>query len=248
MSTWRLPARSVEVPTRPSTIISASVCCARTRTARSMRSWHGGSSGRFVRTRSGSTMPEEPQVVRIANIQHLATAIRAQLAAPVAAVELAGRLHPTPARRRGAGLRCAAPDPRAGGHRSRLVCRAARLDRRQRGRRVLRRAALRVDPGRAGALLRGRRRRRRSDPACRAGRDRDQARRTAAGARRLSAALNSAPLRTRKPSGATGRRPCGRVRLPPAQALTIPAPRRAPRRATPARCSATPIGADGGSG
>jgi isochorismate synthase len=43
------------------------------------------------------TMEEEPQVVRIANIQHLATAIRAQLAAPVAAVELAGLLHPTPA-------------------------------------------------------------------------------------------------------------------------------------------------------
>src|ERR1019366_2582471 len=31
------------------------------------------------------TMPEEPEVVRIANIQHLATAIRAQLAAPAAA-------------------------------------------------------------------------------------------------------------------------------------------------------------------
>jgi salicylate biosynthesis isochorismate synthase/menaquinone-specific isochorismate synthase len=43
------------------------------------------------------TMAEEPEVVRIANIQHLATAIRAQLAAPVAAVELAGLLHPTPA-------------------------------------------------------------------------------------------------------------------------------------------------------
>jgi len=43
------------------------------------------------------TMPEEPEVVRIANIQHLATAIRAQLAEPVAAVELAGLLHPTPA-------------------------------------------------------------------------------------------------------------------------------------------------------
>jgi salicylate biosynthesis isochorismate synthase/menaquinone-specific isochorismate synthase len=43
------------------------------------------------------TMPEEPQVVRIANIQHLATAIRAQLATPVAAIELAGLLHPTPA-------------------------------------------------------------------------------------------------------------------------------------------------------
>jgi salicylate biosynthesis isochorismate synthase/menaquinone-specific isochorismate synthase len=43
------------------------------------------------------TMEEEPQVVRIANIQHLATAIRAQLAAPIAAIELAGLLHPTPA-------------------------------------------------------------------------------------------------------------------------------------------------------
>ncbi len=43
------------------------------------------------------TMAEEPEVVRIANIQHLATAIRAQLAAPVAAVDLAGLLHPTPA-------------------------------------------------------------------------------------------------------------------------------------------------------
>ena len=43
------------------------------------------------------TMPEEPQVVRIANIQHLAAAIRAQLTQPVAAVELAGLLHPTPA-------------------------------------------------------------------------------------------------------------------------------------------------------
>lgn len=43
------------------------------------------------------TMAEDPVVVRIANIQHLATAIRAQLAAPVSAVELAGLLHPTPA-------------------------------------------------------------------------------------------------------------------------------------------------------
>ncbi|HEY7967640.1 MAG TPA: isochorismate synthase [Solirubrobacteraceae bacterium] len=43
------------------------------------------------------TAAEEPEVVRIANIQHLATAIRAQLTAPVAVVELAGMLHPTPA-------------------------------------------------------------------------------------------------------------------------------------------------------
>jgi salicylate biosynthesis isochorismate synthase len=39
----------------------------------------------------------EPTLVRIANIQHLATPIRAQLAAPVEAIELAGLMHPTPA-------------------------------------------------------------------------------------------------------------------------------------------------------
>jgi salicylate biosynthesis isochorismate synthase/menaquinone-specific isochorismate synthase len=43
------------------------------------------------------TMPDEPEVVRIANIQHLATPVRAQLTAPVAAVAIAGMLHPTPA-------------------------------------------------------------------------------------------------------------------------------------------------------
>ena len=39
----------------------------------------------------------EPGLVRVANIQHLATPIRAQLAEPRSAVELAGLLHPTPA-------------------------------------------------------------------------------------------------------------------------------------------------------
>ena len=43
------------------------------------------------------TAPDEPTVVRMANIQHLATPIRAQLADPVGAVDLAGLLHPTPA-------------------------------------------------------------------------------------------------------------------------------------------------------
>ena len=43
------------------------------------------------------TAPAEPQVVRIANIQHLATPIRAQLAKPIGAIALAGLLHPTPA-------------------------------------------------------------------------------------------------------------------------------------------------------
>jgi isochorismate synthase len=41
--------------------------------------------------------PEEPSVIRVANIQHLATPIRAQLTTPLSAVELAGLLHPTPA-------------------------------------------------------------------------------------------------------------------------------------------------------
>jgi salicylate biosynthesis isochorismate synthase len=39
----------------------------------------------------------EPELVRIANIQHLATPIRAQLAAPMDALDLAGLMHPTPA-------------------------------------------------------------------------------------------------------------------------------------------------------
>jgi isochorismate synthase len=40
---------------------------------------------------------EDPVVVKMANVQHLATPIRAQLRQPLGAVELAGALHPTPA-------------------------------------------------------------------------------------------------------------------------------------------------------
>ncbi len=43
------------------------------------------------------TAADEPEVIRMANIQHLASPIRAQLASPVSAVALAGLLHPTPA-------------------------------------------------------------------------------------------------------------------------------------------------------
>jgi salicylate biosynthesis isochorismate synthase/menaquinone-specific isochorismate synthase len=39
----------------------------------------------------------EPALIKVANIQHLATPIHAQLADPRSAVELAGLLHPTPA-------------------------------------------------------------------------------------------------------------------------------------------------------
>jgi isochorismate synthase len=41
--------------------------------------------------------PDEPALIKVANIQHLATPIRAQLARPLGAIELAGLLHPTPA-------------------------------------------------------------------------------------------------------------------------------------------------------
>ncbi len=43
------------------------------------------------------TRAPDPVLVRMANIQHLATPIRAQLARPMGAVDLAGLLHPTPA-------------------------------------------------------------------------------------------------------------------------------------------------------
>ncbi len=43
------------------------------------------------------TAAADPVVVKVANIQHLARPIRAQLARPIGTVELAGALHPTPA-------------------------------------------------------------------------------------------------------------------------------------------------------
>ena len=56
---------------------------------------------RIVRTLSPFsvwvTAAREPVVVKVANIQHLAAPIRAQLASSIDAIELAGRLHPTPA-------------------------------------------------------------------------------------------------------------------------------------------------------
>ncbi len=43
------------------------------------------------------TVAPEPVVIKVANIQHLAAPVRAQLAEPIDAVTLAGLLHPTPA-------------------------------------------------------------------------------------------------------------------------------------------------------
>jgi isochorismate synthase len=43
------------------------------------------------------TSADEPVLVKVLNVQHLGTPIRAQLAEPLSAVEVAGLLHPTPA-------------------------------------------------------------------------------------------------------------------------------------------------------
>lgn len=44
-----------------------------------------------------TAVAERPELVKMANIQHLATPIRAQLTEPRSVIELAGLLHPTPA-------------------------------------------------------------------------------------------------------------------------------------------------------
>jgi salicylate biosynthesis isochorismate synthase/menaquinone-specific isochorismate synthase len=43
------------------------------------------------------TVADRPMLVKVHNVQHLGTPIRAQLAEPLPVLELAGRLHPTPA-------------------------------------------------------------------------------------------------------------------------------------------------------
>ena len=127
----RSPARRAAAPTPPSTTTSASSCCATRATARSTRSSRGGSSARCASTRSGSPRPPSRRSCRIANIQHLATPIRAQLAQPIDAIELAGLMHPTPAVGGEPRRAAAAADPGARGPRPRLVRRPGRLDRRR---------------------------------------------------------------------------------------------------------------------
>ncbi len=102
------------------------------------------------------TAAPEPALVRVANIQHLATPIRAQLAAPLSAIELAGILHPTPGGRRRAARRGREADPGPRGPRPRLVRRHGGVERRDRRRRVLRGPALRAAAGTARDAVRGR--------------------------------------------------------------------------------------------
>ena len=152
--------------------------------------------------------PDEPAIVKVANIQHLATPIRAQLTHPRSAIELAGLLHPTPAVG-GEPHAAAAPRiPALEGLDRGWYAGPGRLDRRQRGRRVLRRAALRAAARPRGAAVRRRRRGARLRPGGRAGRDRGQARRAAAGPQRLITPKQPpAPVRPRPARGSAASPP-----------------------------------------
>ena len=123
----------------------------RPRTARSRRSSRAGSR-RALRPHSvWVAAPDEPSIVRVANIQHLATPIRAQLAHPRQRGRAGRPAAPDARRGRRAARRRRAADPGARGPRPRLVRRPGRVDGRQRGRRVLRRPALRAAARARGA-------------------------------------------------------------------------------------------------
>ena len=81
-----------------------SSCCRARRTGSSTGSSPSGSpassSSRAVWVEAG----DEPEVIKVANIQHLATPVHAQLADPVSAVDLAGAAASDAGRRRRAGL------------------------------------------------------------------------------------------------------------------------------------------------
>ena len=132
---------------------------------------------------------DDPVLVKVHNVQHLATPIRAQLADPVPAVELAGLLLPTPAV--GGEPRAAAlPLIPALEGRPRLVRRRRGLDGPGGGRRILRCAALRAAARPGGAPVRRLRHRARLGSRRGAGRERGQA--PGAAATRF---LNPAPPR-----------------------------------------------------
>ena len=129
-------------------------------------------------SRLGRRAPTSRCSCKVQNVQHLATPIRAQLAEPIAGAR-AGRAAPPDARRR---RRAATPRaqpliPALEGLDRGWYAGAGRLDRPRRGRRVLRRPALRAAARRPRPPLRRLRHRRRLRPGRRARRDRGQARR-----------------------------------------------------------------------
>ena len=232
---WRWPARRAARPIPPSTRISASSCCSRARTARS-RTIVTRRIARALRPLSvWVAAPDEPAIVRVANIQHLATPIRAQLTHPRSVVDLAGLLHPTPAV--GAEPHAVAtPQIPAfeGLDRGWYAGPVGWTDANDDGEFcvALRCALLR---GSRGAALRRRGRGARLRPRGRAGRDRGQARRAPAGPQRLERAACATP---RAPPA---RSPCGRRCASPAGARRArSAPSRAARARSRARGTAGP--------
>ncbi len=118
---------------------------------------------------------DEPVLVKVQNVQHLATPIRAQLADPVSCVELAGRLHPTPAVGGEPPEKAAPLIPALEGLDRGWYAGHRGLERPVRGRRVLRGHPLRAAARQGGAPLRGERDRARLGAGGRARRDRGQA-------------------------------------------------------------------------
>ena len=148
----------------------------------------------------GDGAPRSRRSCKMANIQHLATPIRAQLAERVPAVELAGLLHPTPAvgGEPWADARPLIP-ALEGLDRGWYAGPVGWTDLNEDGEFcVALRCALLDGPRRA--LLRGRRRGARLRPGGRAGRDGDQAPGAAAGPRALGRRLRARPRRPRRPS------------------------------------------------
>jgi salicylate biosynthesis isochorismate synthase/menaquinone-specific isochorismate synthase len=139
---------------------------------------------------------DEPQVVKMANIQHLATPIRAQLADRVPAWSSRAACTRPP---RSAASRGASPSrssPRSRGLDRGWYAGSRGLDGPQRGRRVLRRAALRPPRGPRRPLLRGVGVVRDSDPAEELPRRRRSSRRCCPSSRsRAPSATRRRPLR-----------------------------------------------------
>ena len=176
----------------------------------------------------------EPGLVKVANIQHLATPIHAQLSEPRSAVELAGLLHPTPA---------------VGGEpRDRALAAIAELEELDRGWYagpvgwmdaaedgefcVAIRSALLRD--RTAHLFAGNGIVADSDPDGRAGRDRGQARGAAAAARRLRLRRPSAARRApRRPAPrSAGEAPRFAAGRPGSRSAPSPGRRRPPSRSS----------------
>ena len=93
---WRSPAPPAAPPTPPSTTTSASSSALR-QGPRGAGDRRPPDRPRAAPARRLGRRARRAALIKVANIQHLATPIRAQLAQPLSAIELAGLLHPTPA-------------------------------------------------------------------------------------------------------------------------------------------------------